>query len=122
MLKSLPDTIKELQAVRLATLLKRHPHSGQKQPPEVFRKKNVFLEILQNSQKDICARVSFLIIYRRPPATLLKKRLLHRCFPVNFPKFLRTSFSQNTSGRLLLPGVSKPAVSRSSTKQVFLNN
>ena len=33
------------------------------------------------------------------PATLLKKRL---CFPVNFPKFPRTPFSQNTSGRLLL--------------------
>ena len=26
------------------------------------------------------------------PATLLKKRLWHRCFPVNFAKFLRTSF------------------------------
>ena len=36
------------------------------------------------------------------PATLLKKRILHRCFPVNFAKFLRTPFSQNTSERLLL--------------------
>ena len=27
-----------------------------------------------------------------PPATLLKKRLWHRCFPVNFVKFLRTPF------------------------------
>ena len=35
-------------------------------------------------------------------ATLLKKRLWRRCFPVNFAKFLRTTFSQNTSGRLLL--------------------
>ena len=26
------------------------------------------------------------------PATLLKKRLWHRCFPVNFAKFLRTPF------------------------------
>ena len=26
------------------------------------------------------------------PATLLKKRLWHRCFPVNFAKFLRTLF------------------------------
>ena len=26
------------------------------------------------------------------PATLLKKRLYHRCLPVNFAKFLRTSF------------------------------
>ena len=28
----------------------------------------------------------------RRPATLLKKRRWHRCFPVNFAKFLRTSF------------------------------
>ena len=36
------------------------------------------------------------------PTTLLKKRLWHRCFPVNFAKFLRTPFLENTSGRLLL--------------------
>ena len=36
------------------------------------------------------------------PATLLKKGLWHRCFPMNFAKFLRTPFSQNTFGRLLL--------------------
>ena len=45
------------------------------------------LEILQNSQENTCARV---------------KRLWHRCFPVNFVKFVRTPFLQNTSGRLLL--------------------
>ena len=48
----------------------------------------VFLELLQNSQES--------------PATLLKKRLWHRCFPVNFVKFLRRPFLQNTSWRLLL--------------------
>ena len=36
------------------------------------------------------------------PATLYKKRLWHRCFPVNFAKYLRTHFVQSTSGRLLL--------------------
>ena len=36
------------------------------------------------------------------PTTLLKKRVWHRCFPVNFAKFLRKPFLQNTSGRLLL--------------------
>ena len=36
------------------------------------------------------------------PAALLRKRLWRRCFPVNFVKFQRTSFLQNTSGRLLL--------------------
>ena len=32
------------------------------------------------------------------PATLLKKRLWHRCFPVNFSKFLRTPFYRTTLG------------------------
>ena len=31
------------------------------------------------------------------PVTLLKKRLSHRCLPVNFAKFLRIPFLQNTS-------------------------
>ena len=53
--------------------------------------KKVFLEISQNLQENTYARVSF-----------SKKRLWHRCFPVNFPKFLRTPFLQNTSRRLLL--------------------
>ena len=37
------------------------------------------------------------------PATLFKKILWHRCFPVNFAKLLRTPFLQSTSGLLLLP-------------------
>ena len=32
----------------------------------------------------------------------IKKRLSHRCFPVNFEKCLRTHFLQNTFGRLFL--------------------
>ena len=36
------------------------------------------------------------------PATLLKKRLWHRCFPVKFVRFSRTPFLQNTTGQLLL--------------------
>ena len=54
--------------------------------------KKVFLEISQYSQENASAIVSFSI----------KKRLQHRCFPVNFAKFLRTSFLQSTPGRLLL--------------------
>ena len=37
-----------------------------------------------------------------PGSPLLKKKLFHRCFSVNFSKFLRPPFLQNTSGRLLL--------------------
>ena len=54
--------------------------------------KKVFLEILQNSQENTCVRVSFLIKLQAWPATLLKKKLWHKCFPVNYVKFLRTPF------------------------------
>ena len=48
------------------------------------------------SGKHLCQSLFFNIGLR--PATLLKKR----CFPVNFAKFQRTPFLQNSSGRLLL--------------------
>ena len=51
----------------------------------------MLLKTSQNSQENTCARVTF-----------LKRRLWHRCFSVNFAKFLRKPFLQNTSGRLLL--------------------
>ena len=60
---------------------------------------NVVLEILQNSQETTVPELR--------PATLLKKRLWHRCFSVNFAKFLRTRFLQNTSGRLLLDRIKR---------------
>ena len=57
----------------------------------------------------------------------LKKRLCHRCFPVNFEKFLRTPFLQNTLRRLLLSifctvvhlGPGKRPRNRSSGPEVF---
>ena len=62
-----------------------------KSRPEVFCKKGVLIETSQNSQENTCARDSFLITILQT-ATLLKKSLWHRCFPVNFVKFLRTPF------------------------------
>ena len=50
--------------------------------PEVFCRTSV----LKNF------RVSFLLKLQVPPATLLKKRIWSRCFPVNFAKCLRTTF------------------------------
>ena len=65
--------------------------------------KMVFLEISQNLQENTCARVSFFNkVAGFRPATLLKKRPWHKCFPVNVAKFLRAAFLQNTSRRLLL--------------------
>ena len=65
--------------------------------------KKLFLKISRNSEEHTCARVSFLIKLR-PQAI---KRLWHRCFPLNFAKFSRTSFLQNTSGRLVLNKINK---------------
>ena len=68
----------------------------------------MLLVMLQNSQKSTCARVSFLIKLQHQTCNFIKKRVRHRCFPVNFAKFLRTSFLQNTSVWLLLAlGVKK---------------
>ena len=39
---------------------------------------------------------------KQQTATLSKKRLQYRCFPVNFAKFLRKLFLQKTPGQLLL--------------------
>ena len=50
--------------------------------------KMVFLKISKNSKENSCVGLR--------PATLLKKRLQHRCFPVNFVKYLRTPFLHRT--------------------------
>ena len=62
--------------------------------------KKVFLEISQNSQENTCASL-FLTKLQALLATLLKKRLWHRCFSVNFAKFLRTPFFIEHLWRLL---------------------
>ena len=49
---------------------------------EMFCKKDVLKNFTKFTGKHLCPK----------PATLLKKRLSHRCFPVNYAKFLRTPF------------------------------
>ena len=65
--------------------------------------RKAFLENSQNSQENNCSRDSFLIKLQRP-TTLRKKRLWHRCFLVNFVKFLRTPFLTEHIWWLLLEG------------------
>ena len=50
----------------------------------------------------MCQSVFFDNVNPCTSAASLKTRLQHRCFLVNFAKFVRTSFSQNTTRRLLL--------------------
>ena len=52
--------------------------------------------------KQLCQSLFFNKVAVLRPATLLKKTLWHKCFPVIFAKFIRTPFLQNTSGRLFL--------------------
>ena len=47
--------------------------------------------------KPLCQSLFFNKLAVLRPATLLKKRLWHKFFPVNFAKFLRITFLQNTS-------------------------
>ena len=72
-------------------------HSLQVTPESVAQKysvKEVFLEISQNSQESTCARVSFLIKF--------KKETLAQVFFCEFCEISRNTFLQNISGRLLL--------------------
>ena len=68
-----------------------------KQQLEVFCKKGGLRNFAKFKGKHLCQN---LFLYSL--STLVKKRLWHRCFPVNFAKVLRTPFLQNTSRRLLL--------------------
>ena len=56
----------------------------------LLKNKTVYWRRYTFDFKHLCQ--SFLFNKVAAPATLLKKRLWHRCFPVNFAKFLRTPF------------------------------
>ena len=64
----------------------------------VFCKKGVLRNFTKFTGKHLRQSLFFNNVAGLRPATLLKKRLWHRCFPVNFAKFLRALFLQNTSG------------------------
>ena len=62
---------------------------SQKQPPEVFYIKKVFLKISQNSQENTCARVSFLIKLQASACNLIKKETLAQVFSCEFCKIFK---------------------------------
>ena len=71
-------------------------------PPEKFCKKGVLRNFTKVTGKHLCQNLFFNNVAGPRNATLLKKRLWHRCFPVNFAKFLRTRFLTEYLRRLLL--------------------
>ena len=71
----------------------------------------------------MCQSLFFNKVADLTPAALLKKKLWHRYFPVNFVKFLRTTFLQNTSRRLLLKTkIFMATISVQTNKKSFFTN
>ena len=68
-------------------------------------KKGVLRNVAKFTGRHLCQSLFFNKVASLRPATLLKKRPWHMCFPVNFAKFLRTYFLQNTSVQLLLENI-----------------
>ena len=60
--------------------------------PEVFYKIGALKNFAKFTGKHLCQSLFFYKVPDVRPATLLKKRLWHRSFLVNFAKFLRTPF------------------------------
>ena len=69
--------------------------------PEVFCKNGVLRNFTKLTGKHLRQSLFFNKVVGLRPATLLKRRLWHRCFPVNFEKFRRTPFFIEHLWRLL---------------------
>ena len=65
-------------------------------------RKGVLRNFVKFTGKHVCQSLLFNKVAGLRSATLLKKKLWHRCFPMNFAKFLRTPLLRNISGRLLM--------------------
>ena len=70
--------------------------------PAVFCKKGLLKKFAKCTGKHQCQSLYFNKFAGLRPATLLKKSLWQRCFPLNFVKFLRTPFFTEYLWLLLL--------------------
>ena len=64
--------------------------------PEVFCKKDVFKNFAKFAWKQLRQSLFFNKVACLRPVTLLKKRLWHRCFPMNFSEISKSTFSHWT--------------------------
>ena len=65
-------------------------------------KKGALANFTKFTGKHLYQSLFFIKVASLRAATLLKKKLRHRFFPVNFVKFLRAPYLQNIFGRLRL--------------------
>ena len=73
----------------------------QKQPLQIFYKLDV-LKLRKIHWKKLLLEPLFTKVVGPKAWNLIKKRLQHRCFPVNFALFVKKPYLQNTFGWLLL--------------------
>ena len=99
---TLQATIKRLKIVsRWSKIPMSLLEMGQTNGRSSHNRCSIKIDVLTNFEK-FTGKHLLQNLWSLKPATLFKKRLWHRYFPVKFAEFLRTTFSQNTSERLLL--------------------
>ena len=81
-----------LKGSKTIKIIKVFSNEVQKEPAEVFYKKAVLKNSAIFTGKHLCWST----------CNFIKNELHRRCSPVNIADILRTTFLQNTSGRLLL--------------------
>ena len=101
----------------LSYLFRQNQYSNLKIEAVIWRcsVKKVFRNFTKFTGKHLCQSLFFNKTAGLGAATLLKKRLWQRCFPVKFVKFLRTSFLTEHLRWLLLKQKTKFLVMRPST-------
>ena len=68
----------------------RQFHMGEKQSPEMFYKRHCSSQFRNIRRKTLVLESLFNNVAGLKACNFIKKRLQHRCFPVNIAKFLRT--------------------------------
>ena len=84
----------------MTTVIKTLCHKSRNSRWRCSIKKGVLKNFAKFAGKHLCHSLFFNKLAGFRPGILLKKRLWHKCIPVNFRKFLWTPFLQNTFGRL----------------------
>ena len=103
------DCVNILNKIKLEVILIRSSHQG------CSIKKGFIRNFTKFTGKHLCQSLIKTLI-KTLNKNFIQKQTLAQVFPVNFAKFLRTSFLKNTSGRLLLFNVNKYSKSFSERK------
>ena len=86
------DIFKALPNIYDGALLRKFSQKSKRILLEMFCKKGVLKNFAKSKGKHLCQSLFFNKVAGLRSATLLKKRLWYKCFPVNFVKLLRTPF------------------------------